>query len=504
VKFYRGDGVSDALVSGNYNALQNMLDVLTPTANFTVAPYDTKTTWSVTGGDALDGQTKFAEETSYTATTVFTAHDGYVFTEKSKEDALVTADVPEGLTATVTKEISEDEKTMTVSVTYSATAKLVCSCDITAITQADSTITLDADEAAKTLQLNPRATTATGCPVDGHPNTVSWTYAVKDGADVVSVSDSGLITTKKTGEATITVTGTLAKRDGDEAATLSKDVKITVTSKRADEAAVTELENKLAEVKASIDGEKEALYTAESVEALKAAIQEAEDLLAKKPAISADEVKAALAKVEAAGLVEKEQESETNAPETDAAKDNTGKTPEKDSSTSTPVTVAGQTYDSGDYYYKVINTSDKTAQVVGLKNKKLKKVTVYSSVVINGENYKVIGVGANAFKNNKKITAVTIKKNTVSIGKNAFAGCTKLKKVMVKSKTLKTIGAKAFYGCKSLKTISLKPDKALKSVGKNAFKGISKKAVIKVPAAKRAAYKKLLAKKGLASSVKIK
>jgi hypothetical protein len=46
--------------------------------------------------------------------------------------------------------------------------------------------------------------------------------------------------------------------------------------------------------------------------------------------------------------------------------------------------------------------------------------------------------------------------------------------------------------------------KVLKSVGAKAFKGINKKAVIKVPKAKKAAYKKLLAKKGQAKTVVIK
>ena len=46
--------------------------------------------------------------------------------------------------------------------------------------------------------------------------------------------------------------------------------------------------------------------------------------------------------------------------------------------------------------------------------------------------------------------------------------------------------------------------KKLKKVGKNAFQGIHKKAVIKVPSAKYKAYTKLLAKKGQSKSVKIK
>ncbi len=101
------------------------------------------------------------------------------------------------------------------------------------------------------------------------------------------------------------------------------------------------------------------------------------------------------------------------------------------------------------------------------------------------------------------MASVTIKKNVTVIGKNAFAGCAKLKKVTVQGNKLKQIGSKAFYNCKKLKTITIK-SKALKRVDKNAFKGINKKAVIKVPAAKLKAYKKLLAKKGQSKTVKIK
>ena len=65
------------------------------------------------------------------------------------------------------------------------------------------------------------------------------------------------------------------------------------------------------------------------------------------------------------------------------------------------------------------------------------------------------------------------------------------------------IGKKAFYKCSKLKTITIK-SKKLKSAGKNAFKGIYKKAVIKVPKSKLKNYKKLLKKKGQSSKVKIK
>lgn len=46
--------------------------------------------------------------------------------------------------------------------------------------------------------------------------------------------------------------------------------------------------------------------------------------------------------------------------------------------------------------------------------------------------------------------------------------------------------------------------KALRKAGKRAFWGIHKKAVIRVPAAKLGAYRKILAKKGQSKTVKIK
>ena len=89
-----------------------------------------------------------------------------------------------------------------------------------------------------------------------------------------------------------------------------------------------------------------------------------------------------------------------------------------------------------------------------------------------------------------------------SIGNSAFSGCSKATSATI-GKNVTKIGSKAFYNCKKLKKITIKSTK-LKSVGPKAFKGINKKASIKVPKSKLKAYKKLLKKKGQASSVKIK
>ena len=89
------------------------------------------------------------------------------------------------------------------------------------------------------------------------------------------------------------------------------------------------------------------------------------------------------------------------------------------------------------------------------------------------------------------------------IAKNAFRKNTKLAKVVF-GRNLSKIGANAFAGCKNLKTIRIASTALTKkSVGKNAFKGIHKKAVIKVPKKKLKAYQKFLKGKGQAKSVKI-
>jgi len=154
-------------------------------------------------------------------------------------------------------------------------------------------------------------------------------------------------------------------------------------------------------------------------------------------------------------------------------------------------------------------------------------VTISDVVTIDGITYKITAIETNAFKNNKKITKVTIGKNVTSIGKNAFSGCSKLKTLKLGSSVttisdkafykctsltgvtipskVTQIGKSAFYGCKKLKNITLKTTKLTsKKVGSNAFKGTPKNAVVKVPKKSMKSYKKFLYKKGLNKKAKIK
>ena len=140
--------------------------------------------------------------------------------------------------------------------------------------------------------------------------------------------------------------------------------------------------------------------------------------------------------------------------------------------------------------------------VVASKNKKAKAVTVSASVTIDGVKYNVTEIKAKAFYANKKLTKVTIGKNVKKIGSKAFAKCTSLKTVIVKSKKLRTIGKSAFAGDKKLRSFKMKSNKKLKSVGKKAFKGVSKKCKFYVPKKLKKAYKKTLKKGGFKGKIK--
>lgn len=154
--------------------------------------------------------------------------------------------------------------------------------------------------------------------------------------------------------------------------------------------------------------------------------------------------------------------------------------------------VLGNVYESGGYRYIITNLEKKTAEVVGSSSKKMKNITVPDYATILGQRYQVTAVGPKAFRNCKQTSKAVIGKNVVKIGKQAFAGCTAMKKATMKSGKLTEIGSKAFYRCKALQTVTVK-SKKIKKVGKHAFKGIHKDAALKAPSAKKVYYQNLFA-----------
>ena len=149
--------------------------------------------------------------------------------------------------------------------------------------------------------------------------------------------------------------------------------------------------------------------------------------------------------------------------------------------TPTDLVKKGQILTSGKNRFKITKISGKKGEVafVGCNNKKLTKVNVPDSIKYKGFTFTVVSIEKKALSGYKKLTTVTIGSKIKTIGASAFLQCGKLKKI-----TIKATG--------------------LNKVGKNALKGIYKKAVIKVPKKKLKVYKKLLKGKGQKKTVKIK
>ena len=131
---------------------------------------------------------------------------------------------------------------------------------------------------------------------------------------------------------------------------------------------------------------------------------------------------------------------------------------------------AGTKYTVAGCQYKVTKAG---AEVSLIKtNKKAKRMTIPAVIKVNGVTYKVTSIGAKAFNGSKKLTKVTIGTNIKKISNNAF------------------------FKCKSLKTVTIKSVLLTKkTANKKAFKGISRKMVMKVPKKMKKVYVKIF--KGL-------
>lgn len=160
--------------------------------------------------------------------------------------------------------------------------------------------------------------------------------------------------------------------------------------------------------------------------------------------------------------------------------------------------------------YQLSKVSSATKSLTIFSNSKFSLIG--RTVTISGRKYKIISTNKVTFLGmTKKSSTLTIPDTVkysgktykvTSISKNACQKQTKLKKVII-GKNITTIGSKSFYKCKNLKSISIKTSKlTLSKVGSSAFKGTYKKAKFKVPAKKKALYKKILVKRGASKKAK--
>lgn len=273
IKLYKGTDYSEGLTK-SYDEIKAALEKVAPDADISAIPYTAVTTWSA-NGTALEKDAKFAGETVYTATTVYTAPSGFKFTDISKPSV-------DGATVT----ISADGKTMTVTKEFPRTAKIVCSCVVGEITGvADQTIALGVED-SKTVTLSAKAQVTGDCKVEGHDGTVNYTYTVTDAGTTGATVKDNAVTVTAAGTAKVKVTATLAS---DATKTSTKEITLTVTTNKAsaqDKADLAAAINAVKDIK-------EADYTEESYAPLKTALATA-DTLSKDANASKSDIAAAI------------------------------------------------------------------------------------------------------------------------------------------------------------------------------------------------------------------
>ena len=131
-----------------------------------------------------------------------------------------------------------------------------------------------------------------------------------------------------------------------------------------------------------------------------------------------------------------------------------------------PLPKAGTKYTVGGNQYTVLKAG--LTVRFSKANPKAKTVTIPNTITVDGISYKVAEVGANAFKNNKKVKKVTIGANVVKIANKAFNKCPSLRNVIIKTTLL-----------------------TKKTASKKCFSKVSKKMVIKVPKKVKKTYVKI-------------
>jgi hypothetical protein len=143
------------------------------------------------------------------------------------------------------------------------------------------------------------------------------------------------------------------------------------------------------------------------------------------------------------------------------------------------VTINDVDNNIGKYVYKI--TGEDTVSLTKCTNKRIKNVSVPSTIAKDGKVYKVTKIEKNAFKKCTKLETVMLGTYVKEIGKSAFTGKTKLIRVETLGYDLNKLGKDAFKSANE-NTIFL-----LKATREKNFKSLVKK--IKKVGGKNSVYK---------------
>ena len=129
--------------------------------------------------------------------------------------------------------------------------------------------------------------------------------------------------------------------------------------------------------------------------------------------------------------------------------------------------------------YKIVNeTGNITDEYGNVVYQEKYTLTYERRQTIEGDDYVVTGIAANAFMNNTSITSVVLPETITTIGSQAFSGCTQLKTINFPA-NLERIENSAFYNCRMLTEANMSDN--ITYIGTQAFQQCQNLKSVNIP-----------------------
>ena len=132
----------------------------------------------------------------------------------------------------------------------------------------------------------------------------------------------------------------------------------------------------------------------------------------------------------------------------------------------------------GQLDYKILSIEDMTVEVVFCNDENVVSIEVPPTVSFENKEYKVIGIGDYAFREDRFLKEINLNEGLLYIGSAAFMYCVSLEEITVPN-TVEQIGSFCFTCCTSLTTVELPPN--LKEIPSSCFRDCDLLSSINIP-----------------------